>query len=103
MSYKPSNVANLRRDAYDYPRGSSTGKGGGVVPGTSGSQDRGSQPPGIGGGGIYGDSVVKSYGTQENTVGDDFALADGGMNDRLDPRKKSDFGRRSYSAEKPTL
>ena len=97
MAYKPKNVAKYRNDSSTYPKGSSTGRGGGVVPGATGGADRESQAP-------WGDNEAGSFYNDGNEAkgSGDFALYDG-MNDRLDPKKKDNFGKASYSYKQPTL
>ena len=96
MAYKPQNLAQFRDDSSSYPKGSSTGKGGGVVPGTTGSDDRESQKDYIG-------DDHKNVNEQGNA---DYSFFMNDGEDKLgspDPRTKENFGRSSYSYNKPTL
>lgn len=90
MAYKPKNVAKFRDDSSDYPKGTSSGRGPGTVPGTTGSNDRGSQ-----------DSKAEFYndGSAPHGSGDFNVLP----TKNLDSRSKDNFGKASYSAGKPTL
>ena len=99
MAYKPKNVAKYRDDSSDYPKGSATGKGGGVVPGATGGADRDSQAPwGKNDAGTFYNDGNEAHGSG------DYSFVDGdGLNDRLDPRKKDSFGKASYSYKQPTL
>ena len=102
MAYKPKNVAKYRDKATDYPASSSTGRGGGFLPGATGSDDRDSQAPWgkNSAGTFFQDGDHKNVNEQD---GSDFSLADGDMNDRLDPRKNGNFGKASYNYKQPTL
>lgn len=95
MSYKPQNVAKFRSTAKPYPVGDS-GINKGQVPGTTGSDDRESQLNDF-----LGDGNHENVNQQPG--GSDFSLADGGMNDRLDSRKRANRGVASYNYNKPTL
>ena len=91
MAYKPKNVAKYRDDSSDNPLSSSTGRGGGWLPGATGSDDRESQPKDfIGEGSAHGSGDYSFFG-------------DDGKNDRLNPRTKADFGKASYNYNQPTL
>lgn len=92
--YKPQNVAKFRDDSSKYPKGSSTGKGGGTVPGTTGSNDRGSQPDGAELNGQFGrdDNANEQHGPDYSLIGNE-----------NNPRSNPSMGRRSYGAEQPSL
>ena len=94
MAYKPKNVATFRDDSSTYPKGGQ-GRGPATVPGTTGSNDRDSQPRDFLGDGDHPDV--------NQQPGRDFSLADGGINNRLDPRQNPSFGKASYPAGTPTL
>jgi hypothetical protein len=90
MAYKPKNVANLRV-------GKDAGRGGdgtypGVVPGSTGSDDRESQ---------LRDFLGDGDHTNPNEQGgSDYSLLG---TDNLDSRKKGNFGSASYNYKQPTL
>lgn len=98
MTYKPKNVASFRDDSSDYPKGGQ-GRGPATVPGTTGSNDRGSQP--VKADAMYPDTA---YGTDANMQpgGKDFSIFSRG-NDDLDAKRNPDFGKRTYAAGTPTL
>lgn len=92
--YKPKNVAKFRDDSTKFSPGSAMSKGPGMVPGTTGSDDRGSQPRGAELNGQFGrdDNANEQHGA-------DYSL----MGNEADPRQNPTMGRRSYGAEMPTL
>lgn len=93
MAYKPQNVAKYRDDSAAYPKGSGPGGGGSgnaMVPGSTGSQDRGSQPVG---------AEFFNDGQKRISTEGTFDLAGNERN----PRSNPNFGRASYGYEKPTL
>jgi hypothetical protein len=95
MAYKPQNVAKYRDDSSDYPKGSTSGKGGGTVPGTTGSNDRGSQAPWgkNEAGSFYNDGNVAHGSGDYNLLG----------TDNLNSRTKANFGKASYNYKEPSL
>lgn len=98
MAYTPKNKAKLRDDALDYPGGGRAGgRGPATVPGTSGSDDRESQPAGAEFNSVATSESVNGNRNQQN--GPDFSL----MGNENSPRNNPTMGRRSYSAETPTL
>ena len=94
MAYKPKNVTTKYGIGKDYREGSAIGKGGGVVPGSTNTDDRGSQDP-----------KMEFYNDGNTSQGSgDMSFFDGdGLNNKLDPRKNENFGKASYRYAKPTL
>ncbi len=97
MAYHSSNVSSFRDDSSSYPKGGQ-GRGPATVPGTTGSNDRESQP--------IGAELNSKFGRQDNVneqpAGNSFSIFDRGSDD-LNPKVNPSFGKRTYAAETPTL
>lgn len=96
MAYKPKNVASYRDNSGRHPVGD-----GGInkaqVPGTTGSDDRESQPVGAELNGQF--TSEASDGNRNQQHGPDFTL----MGNENSPRTNPNMGKRSYAAGTPTL
>lgn len=102
MAYEPKNKAKFRSPLDSkHPMGDGGGSPNKAqVPGTTGSDDRESQPVGAELNGQFTSQAPDGNVNRQN--GSDFSIMDRGRDDE-NPRTQPNFGKRTYAAGTPTL